>query len=354
MKSSAATIEAELAATGCHAAWSTAKPMASILFDIGGGFHPNFVAGLGRSPPTRRGPAAAERSMPGSQFRSASVTPGRKRPWRPHRQRATSMRPWLRKVAVYVDRVHCRTRGRPEMDRGAYARHVRHGDDDRGCSPRPFKRLRTAAVCRRLLAHRLSRVAGVIDRMVTWSYEGACRQCLPSAPSVRISCWRGCAIFDAMRRAFPCQRPCAFADRGLPRRDAGKKMNARGWRLGAVKGVSATSGRRTPNSRVRVKARRGRSLSSKTVARAPAQMIPMWGRARRDGYRSRAAYKLLEIDDKSPRPCEKGRAKSWTWGAAPGGWSQGGPPGASALGEGTGRRWLQSTFSKNGGPFPAC
>ena len=44
------------------------------------------------------------------------------------------------------------------------------------------------------------------------------------------------------------------------------------------------------------------------------------GRARRDGYRSRAAYKLIEIDDKH-RIIKPG-ARVVDLGAAPGGWSQ--------------------------------
>src|SRR5438270_6040640 len=47
---------------------------------------------------------------------------------------------------------------------------------------------------------------------------------------------------------------------------------------------------------------------------------PYVARAKRDGLRSRAAYKLMEIDDK--HHLLKRRAKVVDLGAAPGGWSQ--------------------------------
>src|ERR687897_3187960 len=47
---------------------------------------------------------------------------------------------------------------------------------------------------------------------------------------------------------------------------------------------------------------------------------PYVARARREGYRSRAAYKLIEIDDKH-RILKPG-ARVVDLGAAPGGWSQ--------------------------------
>src|SRR3954468_12830059 len=47
---------------------------------------------------------------------------------------------------------------------------------------------------------------------------------------------------------------------------------------------------------------------------------PYVARAKRDGYRSRAAYKLIEIDDKHHFLKSGGRVVDL--GAAPGGWSQ--------------------------------
>ena len=83
--------------------------------------------------------------------------------------------------------------------------------------------------------------------------------------------------------------------------------------------------------KVRVKTRRGRTLSSKLWLERQLN-DPYVLRAKRDGYRSRAAYKLTEIDDKF-HVLRKG-ARVVDLGAAPGGWSQ---VAAKRLGEGTGR-----------------
>jgi 23S rRNA (uridine2552-2'-O)-methyltransferase len=71
--------------------------------------------------------------------------------------------------------------------------------------------------------------------------------------------------------------------------------------------------------KVRVKSGKGRSLSSRTWLERQLN-DPYVARARREGFRSRAAYKLIEIDDKHRllRP----RARVIDLGAAPGGWSQ--------------------------------
>jgi 23S rRNA (uridine2552-2'-O)-methyltransferase len=83
-----------------------------------------------------------------------------------------------------------------------------------------------------------------------------------------------------------------------------------------------TSGRKSGAPRalkVRVKSGKGRSLSSKLWLERQLN-DPYVARAKREGYRSRAAYKLSEIDDKS-RFLKKG-ARVVDLGAAPGGWSQ--------------------------------
>ena len=49
--------------------------------------------------------------------------------------------------------------------------------------------------------------------------------------------------------------------------------------------------------KVRLKSGKGRSLSSKLWLERQLN-DPYVARARREGYRSRAAYKLIEIDDK--------------------------------------------------------
>jgi len=71
--------------------------------------------------------------------------------------------------------------------------------------------------------------------------------------------------------------------------------------------------------KVRVKTGKGRKLSSKLWLERQLN-DPYVARARREGYRSRAAYKLIEIDDKH-RFLKKG-ARVVDLGAAPGGWSQ--------------------------------
>jgi 23S rRNA (uridine2552-2'-O)-methyltransferase len=70
---------------------------------------------------------------------------------------------------------------------------------------------------------------------------------------------------------------------------------------------------------VRVKTGKGRKLSSKLWLERQLN-DPYVARAKREGLRSRAAYKLSEIDDKA-RFLKKG-ARVIDLGAAPGGWSQ--------------------------------
>jgi 23S rRNA (uridine2552-2'-O)-methyltransferase len=71
--------------------------------------------------------------------------------------------------------------------------------------------------------------------------------------------------------------------------------------------------------KVRVKAGKTRSLSSKLWLDRQLN-DPYVARAKREGYRSRAAFKLIEIDDK--HRLLKGGARVVDLGAAPGGWSQ--------------------------------
>jgi 23S rRNA (uridine2552-2'-O)-methyltransferase len=71
--------------------------------------------------------------------------------------------------------------------------------------------------------------------------------------------------------------------------------------------------------KVQVKSGRGRTLSSKLWLDRQLN-DPYVARARREGFRSRAAYKLIEIDDKQ-RLLRLG-AGVVDLGAAPGGWSQ--------------------------------
>jgi 23S rRNA (uridine2552-2'-O)-methyltransferase len=71
--------------------------------------------------------------------------------------------------------------------------------------------------------------------------------------------------------------------------------------------------------KVQVKSRRGRTLSSKLWLDRQLN-DPYVARAKREGFRSRAAYKLIEIDDLQ-HLLRRG-ASVVDLGAAPGGWSQ--------------------------------
>jgi 23S rRNA (uridine2552-2'-O)-methyltransferase len=71
--------------------------------------------------------------------------------------------------------------------------------------------------------------------------------------------------------------------------------------------------------KVRVKRARGRSVSSKAWLERQLN-DPYVARARREGYRSRAAFKLIELDDR--HHVLKSGARVLDLGAAPGGWSQ--------------------------------
>jgi 23S rRNA (uridine2552-2'-O)-methyltransferase len=71
--------------------------------------------------------------------------------------------------------------------------------------------------------------------------------------------------------------------------------------------------------KTRVKTGKGRSLSSKLWLERQLN-DPYVARAKREGFRSRAAYKLLEIDNK--HRLFKPGMKVVDLGAAPGGWSQ--------------------------------
>jgi 23S rRNA (uridine2552-2'-O)-methyltransferase len=81
----------------------------------------------------------------------------------------------------------------------------------------------------------------------------------------------------------------------------------------------------------RVKPDKSRTLSSRLWLERQLN-DPYVARARREGYRSRAAYKLIEIDDK--HRFLKAGARVVDLGAAPGGWSQ---VAAERAGEGRGR-----------------
>ncbi|MEZ5750656.1 MAG: RlmE family RNA methyltransferase [Paracoccaceae bacterium] len=96
-----------------------------------------------------------------------------------------------------------------------------------------------------------------------------------------------------------------------------------------------TSGRGQRELRVKVKTAKGRKLSSTRWLERQLN-DPYVALARRDGYRGRAAYKLIELDDKF-RFLVPG-ARVVDLGCAPGGWMQVAVKRCNTLGEKSGKR----------------
>ena len=96
-----------------------------------------------------------------------------------------------------------------------------------------------------------------------------------------------------------------------------------------------TSGRGQRDLKVKVKTARGRKLSSTWWLERQLN-DPYVARARREGYRGRAAFKILELDDKY-RFLVPG-ARVVDLGCAPGGWSQVAVQRVNALGARSGKR----------------
>ncbi len=99
--------------------------------------------------------------------------------------------------------------------------------------------------------------------------------------------------------------------------------------------IKNTSGRGQRELKVKVKTARGRKLSSTRWLERQLN-DPYVAAARRDGYRGRAAYKLIELDDKY-RFLVPG-ARVVDLGCAPGGWLQVAVARVNALGEKKGKR----------------
>jgi 23S rRNA (uridine2552-2'-O)-methyltransferase len=95
--------------------------------------------------------------------------------------------------------------------------------------------------------------------------------------------------------------------------------------------VTAKKGSGTRALKVRVKSGKGRKLSSKLWLERQLN-DPYVARAKREGLRSRAAFKLMEIDDKA-KLLKRG-ARVIDLGAAPGGWSQAAAKRVGAPGQG--------------------
>ena len=91
-----------------------------------------------------------------------------------------------------------------------------------------------------------------------------------------------------------------------------------------------TSGRGQRDLRVKVKTAKGRKLSS-TLWLERQLNDPYVQRAKREGFRGRAAYKILELDDRYG--FLKPGARVVDLGCAPGGWCQVAVPRVNALGD---------------------
>lgn len=91
-----------------------------------------------------------------------------------------------------------------------------------------------------------------------------------------------------------------------------------------------TSGRGQRDLRVKVKTAKGRKLSS-TLWLERQLNDPYVQRAKREGYRGRAAFKIMELDDKYG--FLKPGARVVDLGCAPGGWCQVAVPRVNALGQ---------------------
>lgn len=102
-----------------------------------------------------------------------------------------------------------------------------------------------------------------------------------------------------------------------------------------AKGPKNSSGRGQRDLKVRVKTARGRKLSSTRWLQRQLN-DPYVKRARDEGYRGRAAFKILELDEKY-RFLQPG-ARIVDLGCAPGGWCQVAARRVNALGGETGKR----------------
>ncbi len=134
--------------------------------------------------------------------------------------------------------------------------------------------------------------------------------------------------------------------------------NKSGGKRGGGKGVKGpgsrgNSGRGQRDLRVRVKSARGRKYSS-TLWLERQLNDPYVRRAQIDGYRGRAAYKILELDDKY-RFLVPG-ARVVDLGCAPGGWCQVAVPRVNALGEKGGKAvgTILGVDLQEVDPIPGC
>ena len=158
----------------------------------------------------------------------------------------------------------------------------------------------------------------MVERLLAMSYEErVANPCIGAERADLVLA--GCAILDAIRRAFPCRR-LRVADRGLREGMLVQMMRADGvW--GGNDGSRLTVTTRGSGRDSRSGSRPARAARCRRKLWLERQLNdPYVARAKREGFRSRAAYKLIEIDDKH-RLLKPG-ARVVDLGAAPGGWSQ--------------------------------
>lgn len=131
-------------------------------------------------------------------------------------------------------------------------------------------------------------------------------------------------------------RPTACSKTGRTRDDRPSAGASGGDIFGAKKSGMAkkASGRGARELRTRVKSARGRKLSSTRWLERQLN-DPYVRRAKAEGYRGRAAFKIIELDDRY-RFLAPG-ARVVDLGCAPGGWSQVAVGRVNALGEQAGR-----------------
>lgn len=120
-----------------------------------------------------------------------------------------------------------------------------------------------------------------------------------------------------------------------------------------MSGPKKSSGRGQRDLRVRVKTAKGRRLSSTRWLERQLN-DPYVQKAQKDGYRGRAAYKILELDDKY-RFLVPG-ARVVDLGCAPGGWCQVAVKRVNALGERKGKKvgTILGIDLQEVDPIPGC
>ena len=165
-------------------------------------------------------------------------------------------------------------------------------------------------------------VDAAITRLRAMSYaERAANACIGHERADLVLA--GCAILEAIRATFP--RRAAAHRRPGPARGNPQSHDARRRGRSAppparalvTTGGSGREGGRALKTRVKM-TRKRTPASARWLERQLND--PYVAQARREGYRSRAAYKLIEIDDKHKLLKPGGRIVDL--GAAPGGWSQ--------------------------------